>query len=148
MSKNIIRKPNLKENRENTILSTLSFTRKPFTEPNEDDIFQIYIPYRIYADYKKQEKNICVILKYFQDNYDPDLTPVLLDVDYLEEIERIQLQVCEIDEEMLYTDRCNLIRGAQQSLYRALEERLKEFYQDFSIQNGDSFLKEYINSKE
>lgn len=146
MLKNRIRKPKPQEG----ILATLSFTRKPFTEPNEDDVFQIYIPDHIYADYKKQENNIYVILKYFQDNYDPDsnLTPVLLDVEYLEEIERIQLQICEIDEEMLYTDRCNLIRGAQQSLYKELEERLKEFYQDFSIQNGDSFLKEYINSKE
>lgn len=131
-----------------SISATISFVRKDFTQPEDDDIFQVNIPEPVYKEYQAYENNIYIILEYFQNNYEPDLTPSLLDIDYLKDIERIHLEVCEIDEEILDKERNMLIENANKSLFNVLEERLDEFYREFGIENGREFLEKFIHRNE
>lgn len=130
------------------VSATIYFIRKDFTEPEPDDTFVISIPKHLYESYKANDNDILMILEYLQGSGDSDIREALLNHEFISDMDHVRMEVCSISRPVTQEERDFLLSNTKKCLYDRLDCILNEFYDDYSIDNTQEFLKEYINSKE
>lgn len=114
---------------------TFYFTRKDFTEPELDDIFNLKIPQYIIKKYEESNKDIWILLSYIQENGDSELNEKLNCEDWVNQLEYVNLHICDKDEQILPELKTKLLSNMKEIQYCDLDEILDLFFRDHSMDN-------------